>query len=163
MQYFLVLAFCVFSSAVQAVEHPSASALTGLLKKQKDSKEVSAFVRTYSMSGGFKGDSGSFSSPDQAYVLIVRDDKICAISLRLQDWPEGSGEKHWKRYSQKVPAQLSAKEGRDEVVKKLGNPVENRNETWLHCGLYLWVHFDEAGESIEELWVSPQVIEADGG
>ena len=153
---------CIACSDGLAGEHPTVPLLTGLLKKQKDSKEVSSLVHRYSMSGGFKGDSGSFSSPDQAFTLLVRDNEISAIAVRLKDWPEGYGEKHWKRYVGKVPGNLSGKDGRDAVAKKLGKSVENRKGTWLHRGLYLWVHFDEKGESIEELWMSRQIIGATG-
>lgn len=160
MRYPLVLLALWFGTIAQAGDHPRWPALAELLKEAKDSNKVSTFVGAHSLSEATKGPSGSFSSADRAFSLLYRDSRICALVLRVSDWPEGYGEQHWKRYSEKLPGKLSATDGRAAVVEKLGEPVTNRKATWLHDGLYLWIHFNEAQTQIDEIFVSPQVIEA---
>lgn len=160
MRYLLMLLVVCSGSIAQAGDHPRWPALAELLKEAKDSKKVSIFVDAYSLSEATKGPSGSFSSPDRAFSLLYRDSRISTLVLRVSDWPEGYGEQHWKRYSEKLPGKLSATDGRDAVVEKLGEPVKNRKDTWLHDGLYLWIHFNEAQTQIDEMYISPHVIEA---
>jgi hypothetical protein len=160
MRVLLTLLLIVCGSVAEAGDPPRWTDLVDLLKEAKDSKKVSAFVGEHSLSEASKGPSGSFSAYDRSYSLMFREDRICIVVLRISEWPENYGEKHWKPYSEKLPGNLSAKDVRADVIRKLGNPVKNRENTWLHDGMYIWVHFDQKRQVLEELFVSDQIIEA---
>jgi hypothetical protein len=160
MRWSLVLLVSACCSVVHAIDHPAWDSLAKLYDLPKDSKEVTSFVRAHGLSGVSKGPSGSFSADDQSYSLLYRRNQICTIKLRVSTYPDGYGEKHWKPYSGTLPGKLSPHDGRANVIKKLGATVQSRNNTW-RCGtLYIWVHFDSKQESIDELFISPRVIEA---
>ncbi len=150
-----------FGAVAQAAEHPSWDSLAKLFDKPKDAPEVVALVRERELSEITKGPSGSISSRDQSYSLLYRQNKINTIVVRVAPWREKFSEPHWQVFSGKLPGDLSVDDGRDEVIKKLGMPLESRKNTWKQNGLHIWVHFNQKQDGISELFVSPGVIEAE--
>ena len=69
------------SSTVFATDHPELSELTPLLTRPNSSDEVQALVKKYQLKKIYKFASGSFTSEDQAYTLMFRENRINAIIL----------------------------------------------------------------------------------
>ena len=152
-----VMLLCV---AAQAAEHPNWDTLQKLLGKAADSPEVNELVDAYGLSHTTKGPSGMFTSDDFAYTLLYRRNHISSIHLRVAPRLKEFSEPHWRPYDGELPADLNAGDGRAEVSMTLGKPIENRQNTWRHGELHIWVHFSEGEEAISELYVSLRVIEA---
>lgn len=160
MRYLSAAVFFLWCGTLPAAEHPKWSELGKLFNQAKDSETVASFVKDQSLSEVTKGPTGMFSPDDRAYRLRYDENRISTIIIKVDEWPEDYGEKHWRPYSKKLPAGLSPKDKREQIVKKLGNPVKNRQNTWQHDGLHIWVHFDEEKKTVDELYISPQIIEA---
>ena len=147
-------------SVATAAEHPPWDVLAKLFGQGKSTPNVVKLVAAEKLSEITKGPSGAFTPNDHAYSLLYRKNKIETIKVQVGPWNRTSSEPHWQPYSGELPGGLTASDGREEVIKKLGTPIENRKDTWLHDKLMIWVHFDQKEESISVLYVSPHVVEA---
>ena len=157
---FCLLFALSLGGASHAVEHPSWASFEELLGQEATSAEVVAFAKKNDLSETTKGPSGSFTPRDHAYSLLYRRSKISTIILKVGPFPKDYREPHWKAYGGKLPGGLHPADGRGEVVKKLGKPVDSRKDTWKVGPLHIWVHFNQGEDEINELYVSPHVIEA---
>ena len=146
-------AFALSSSAL-AADQPALSELTSLLTQSVASDAVQALVKKYDLREGHKFDSGSFTAKDEAYTLMFRHNRIDAVILRASPWPKGSADANWTTYSNPLPRNLKATDSRKDVEKKLGKPTKPDSDRWTDKTAELWIHFDERGDSIEEVWVS---------
>ena len=160
MKYLYTSCVLLVAATVQSAEHPSWETLSKLLGKAADSPEVAGFVSAHKLDEITKGPSGAFSSPDQAYTLLYRKGQISSIVVRVAPRRKESSEPHWRAYSGKLPGGLSVDDGKDKVTAKLGKPVESRMNTWRQGDVHIWVHFNQAENGIDELFISPRVIEA---
>lgn len=136
------------------------ASLAKLFNQPKDSAEVASFVETHGLRESTKGPSGSFTPHDHSYSILYRENRVDTIVLRVSPFPKEHSEKHWRPYTRKLPGKLSPRDGRAAVVERLGDPVKSRRSTWIHRGVYIWVHFDEKQNSIDELFVSMRIVEA---
>lgn len=156
----LVLTTLLCSANADQAAAPKWQVLAKLFNQHKDSKEVTSFVQNHRLIEATKGPSGAFTSNDNSYSIMYRGSRVDTIVLRVSQFPRGHGEEHWRAYSQDLPGKLTSRDGREEVVKKLGVPVKSRKDTWLLGDLYIWVHFNEKQKSIDQLYVSRKIIEA---
>jgi hypothetical protein len=147
----LLLAVTV-STTTPAAEHPQVNELTPLLSLPIDSNVVQAVVKKYHLERTYKFDSGSFTSEDQAFSLMYRENRIVHIILRASPWPDGYGEANWRVYSHPLPGSLKPTDNRKDVEQKLGKPTTP--DRWIDKTLLLWVHFTKREAGIEEVWVS---------
>ncbi len=145
---------------IHGAEHPEWKVLTALLGKRYDSAEMKAFVREHELRSAIKFDSGSFSPNDRAYSVLFRDGRISSIFLRIAPWPKLDGMSDWTPYPRALPARLTARDSRESVIKKLGQPTlgnartdEGRN-TWVDHELGIWLIFKDGDGPIEELFLS---------
>ncbi len=144
------------SSAAQVVtSHPELKELTPLLSLPIDSEQFQAFEKKYHLEIVHKGDSGSFSSGDQAYTLTFRDNRIVGIILKASPWPKGYGDPNWIAYTHPLPGSLSPNDGREDVIKKLGEPTQDSGNRWVEKSIVLWVHFQDEDTAIDAVWLSP--------
>lgn len=153
MHTFAVMLMLTMTSAAFAADHPKLDELTPLLGKPIDSDEVQSLVKKYDLRKGYKFDAGSFTSGDEAYSLLFRENRVSAIILRASPWPKGYGEANWTVYSRALPHDLKATDDRKQVENKLGKPTVARGDRWLDGALDVWVHFAEKEAAIEEVWV----------
>ena len=156
MRYLLLSAMLVFVSTARAAEHPQWASLAALHGQQKDSKEVVAFVQAHKLDEVTKGPSGSFTPDDNAYSLLYRDNRIKWIVIQASPVPKKYANANWRPYSKALPGGLSPKDGRKDVVKKLGKPTKPDQNRWNHRGLLIWVMFNKEKTAIRELFVSVQ-------
>ena len=145
----------VNTSAAQLVtSHPELKELTPLLSRSIDSDQLQAFIAKHHLIKGHKGDSGSFTSEDQAYTLMFRDNRIVNVILKASPWPKGYGDPNWSVYSHPLPSSLSPKDGREDVITKLGKPTQTSGNRWVDNSMVLWVHFQDEGTAIDSVWLS---------
>ena len=149
-----VLLTLAVSTTAFAADHPELKELTPLLSRPIDSDEVQAVVKKYYLRKGYKFDSGSFTSEDQAYTLMYREDRIVHIILQASPWPKGCGDVNWTVYLRPLPGNLKPTDSRKDVEAKLGKPIEPDGDRWIDKTMLLWVHFAERDAAIEEVWVS---------
>ena len=151
---FAVLLTINVSTTVLAEDHPELKEITPLLSLPIDSDEVQAVVKKYHLQKGYKFDSGSFTSEDQAYRLMFNENRIDNIILRASPWPKEYGDANWTVYSHPLPSNLRPTDGRKEVEGKLGKPTKPDGDRWVDKTMLLWVHFANRDAAIDEVWVS---------
>ena len=154
MQASATLLMLAISSTVFATDHPELSELTPLLTRPNSSDEVQALVKKFQLKKIYKFASGSFTSEDQAYTLMFRENRINAIILRTSPWPKGFGEANWATHSHPLPRNLKATDCRKDVEDKFGKPNKPGGDRWTDETRELWVHFGENDADIEAVWVS---------
>jgi len=142
------------SATLLVANHPELKEITPLLSLAIDSERVQSFVKKYHLRKGHKFDSGSFTSEDQAYTMIFRENRIVYVVLHASPWPEGYGDPNWSVYSRPLPSNLRPTDGRKDVVAKLGKPIETNGNRWVNNSMLLWLHFTDEDTAIDEVWVS---------
>ena len=141
-------------ATLKVVNHPELNEITPLLSLSIDSDHVQAFVQRYHLRKGHKGGSGSFTSADQAYTLMFRENRIESIILKASPWPKNYGDPHWAVYSQPLPGKLTPTDSRNDVATKLGKPIQVDGNHWANNSIVLWCHFQDEDTAIDEVWVS---------